>query len=49
VSAGSAAELAGFDRMTFLASLARYGVPAINLCGEEITREIEASRKLGEG
>lgn len=47
VSAGSAAELSGLDRMTFLASLARYGMPAINLCGEEITREIEAARKLG--
>jgi predicted HTH domain antitoxin len=48
VSAGLAAELAGLDRLTFLASLARYGVPAINLRGEEITREIEAARKLKE-
>jgi len=27
----AAAELAGLDRLTFLASLHRYGVPAINL------------------
>ncbi|WP_211204548.1 UPF0175 family protein [Ammonifex degensii] len=49
VSAGLAAELADLDRLTFLASLARYGAPAINLRDEEVTREIEAARKLGEG
>jgi len=49
VSAGLAAQLACCDRLTFLASLSRYGVPTINLRGEEIALEIEAARKLGEG
>jgi len=48
LSAGMAAELAGLDRLAFLASLARYGVPAINLRDEEITREIEAARSVVE-
>jgi len=47
VSAGMAAELAGLDRLTFLASLHRYGVPAINLRDEEVDRELEAARRLG--
>jgi len=48
VSAGMAAELAGLDRLAFLASLARYGVPAINLRDEEVEKELEAARRLGE-
>lgn len=47
VSAGMAAELAGLDRLTFLASLHRYGVPAINIRDEEVDRELEAARRLG--
>lgn len=47
VSAGMAAELAGLDRLAFLASLARYGVPAINLRDEEVEKELEAARRLG--
>ena len=43
----AAAELAGLDRLTFLASLHRYGVPAINLRDEEVDRELEAARRLG--
>lgn len=31
VTAGIAAKIAGVDRLTFLALLSRYGVPAINL------------------
>ena len=46
VSAGSAAQLAGTDRLTFLALLSRYGVAAINLQGEEVEHEITAARKL---
>lgn len=48
LSTGMAAELAGLDRLKFLDALARFGVPAISLLDEEITREIEASRQLGE-
>ncbi|MDW8111637.1 MAG: UPF0175 family protein [Candidatus Bipolaricaulota bacterium] len=46
LTAGMAARLAGVDRITFLTLLARYHVPAVNLTGEEVTREIEAARRL---
>lgn len=49
VSAGVAAQLAGVDRVSFLTSLSRYGVPAINLQEEEVEREIEEARKLAIG
>jgi predicted HTH domain antitoxin len=48
-SAGMAAEVAGLDRLSFLSQLSRYGVPAINLRGEEVTHEINAARELAEG
>jgi predicted HTH domain antitoxin len=48
VSAGYAAEIAGMDRLTLLAALERYGVPAINLTGDEVNREIEAARRISE-
>jgi predicted HTH domain antitoxin len=47
LSAGLAAKLACLDRLAFLASLAHYGVPAINLGCEEVSREIEVARQLG--
>jgi predicted HTH domain antitoxin len=46
ISAGVAARIAGTDRLSFLASLSRYQVPAINLRDEEVTAEIEAARSL---
>lgn len=46
VTAGQAARLAHLDRLTFLVSLGRIGVPAINLRGEEVDAEIEAAREL---
>lgn len=46
VTAGIAAKIAGVDRLTFLSILSRYSVPAINLRGEEVTKEIEASKEL---
>ena len=46
LSSGKAAELAGVDRVSFLYALGRYGVPAINLLGEEIVAEIGAARVL---
>ena len=49
VSSGTAAELAGVDRPTFLAPLSQYGISAINLGGEEIDREIEEARRLAAG
>lgn len=48
VSAGIAAQIAGVDRLTFLESLARYHVPAINLQDEEVAAEIEAARRLAQ-
>ena len=47
LSSGKAAELAGMTRVEFLHSLARVGVPAINLRDEEIELEIHAARQLG--
>lgn len=49
VSAGVAAQLAGVDRVSFLTSLSRYGVPAINLQEAEVEHEIEEARKLASG
>lgn len=49
ISAGVAAQLAGVDRVSFLALLSQYSVPAINLQGEEIEYEIEEARKLATG
>lgn len=46
LTAGTAARLAGVDRLTFLSLLARYHAPAINLTGEETIHEIEAAQKL---
>ena len=46
VSLGVAAEIASTDRLTFLGLLGRYGVAAINLRDEQVTREIEAARRL---
>jgi predicted HTH domain antitoxin len=45
LSSGKAAELAGMDRVTFLLSLHRVGVPVINL--DE--REMEDEFKYGRG
>jgi predicted HTH domain antitoxin len=46
LSSGKAAELAGMTRVDFLESLARVGVPAINLRDEEVEQEIRAAREL---
>ena len=43
LTSGKAAELAGMPRATFLYTLARYNVPAINLQAEENEQEIEAA------
>jgi predicted HTH domain antitoxin len=39
LSSGMAARLAGMDRVTFLLSLSRYGVPMIDLDEEELQAE----------
>lgn len=46
VTAGQAARLAHLDRLVFLSSLGRIGVPAINLRGAEVEAEIQAAREL---
>jgi len=46
LSSGKAARLSGMDRVVFLYRLAEIGVPAINLCDEEIEAEIQAAREL---
>ena len=45
-SAGKAAEMAGIDKVTFLFTLGRYRVPAINLQAEEVANELKAVRSL---
>ncbi len=46
LTSGKAAELAGMPRTTFLYTLARYNVPAINLQAEEIAHEVEAAKRV---
>ncbi len=46
LSSGKAAQLAGMGRIEFLYALARVGVPAINLCDEEIDAEIDAAKEM---
>jgi predicted HTH domain antitoxin len=46
LTSGKAAELAGMPRVTFLYTLNRYNVPAINLQAEEIEHEVEAARRI---
>jgi predicted HTH domain antitoxin len=48
VSLGIAAEISGMGRLEFLALLGRYGVPAINLKGDDADAEVEAARELAE-
>jgi predicted HTH domain antitoxin len=49
ISAGMASRIAEMDRLTFLESLSRYQVPAINLRDEEVEAEITAARSLAQG
>jgi predicted HTH domain antitoxin len=46
LSSGKAAQLAGMERVEFLRSLQRIGVPAINLRDEEVEAEVQAARDL---
>lgn len=41
LSSGMAAQLAGVDRVTFLLSLHRYGVPMIDLSEEDLCSDVE--------
>ena len=41
ISSGTAAELAGMDRVTFLMSLARFGAPMIDLEEDELLSDLE--------
>jgi predicted HTH domain antitoxin len=47
LTSGKAAELAEMPRSTFLHTLARYNVPAINIQAEEIEQEVEAAKRIG--
>ena len=46
LTSGKAAELAGMPRATFLFTLARYHVAAINLQAEEIEHEVESAKRI---
>ncbi len=41
LSSGQAAQLAGQDRVSFLLSLHRYGVPMIDLTDEELAKDVQ--------
>ncbi|MBI5407993.1 MAG: UPF0175 family protein [Nitrospirae bacterium] len=41
LSSGRAAQLAGIPRVSFLQSLAKYGVPVLELTKEELRQDIE--------
>lgn len=41
ISSGTAAALVGIDRGSFLLSLHRYGVPAIDLSDDELRSDVE--------
>ena len=41
LSSGMAASLLGMDRVSFLLSLHRYGVPVIDLSAEELSMDID--------
>jgi predicted HTH domain antitoxin len=43
ISSGKAARMAGLPRVAFLTKLGEYGIPAVNLSGDEIRAEIEAA------
>jgi predicted HTH domain antitoxin len=43
LSSGKAAELAGMSRAEFLHRLGHYGIPAINLSGDEVLHEVDAA------
>ena len=46
LSSGTAARLAGMDRVAFLCEMERIGIPALNLWDEELEAEIQAAREL---
>ena len=43
ISSGKAAQMAELPRAEFLSKLGQYGIPAVNLSGDEIQAEIEAA------
>jgi predicted HTH domain antitoxin len=47
ISAGAAAELAGVDRMTFVAACSKHGIPAVDYPAEELQTELNALRRAG--
>jgi predicted HTH domain antitoxin len=40
LSSGMAASLIGLDRLSFLAQLQRFGVPMIDLAGDELAEDV---------
>lgn len=46
VSSGKAAELLGLEREQFIRHASKQGIPYFQLDGEELQRELDASKKL---
>jgi predicted HTH domain antitoxin len=43
ISSGKAARMLGMPRAEFLTRLGQYGIPAVNLAGDEIQAEVDAA------
>lgn len=43
ISSGKAAQMADLPRVEFLTRLGQYGIPAVNLTGDEIRAEIDTA------
>lgn len=46
ISSGKAAQLLGIEREDFIRHASRHGIPYFQLQGEDLRREIDASKKL---
>jgi predicted HTH domain antitoxin len=47
ISSGKAARMAQMPRVEFLTKLGEYGIPAVNLSGDEVKAEVEAALSRG--
>ncbi|MBN1486026.1 MAG: UPF0175 family protein [Anaerolineae bacterium] len=43
ISSGKAARMAGVPRAEFITKLGQYGIPAVNLSGDEVLEEVKAA------
>ena len=46
ISSGKAAKMCALDRVSFLEKLGQYQIPAINIQGDEIEKEVQAVKRI---